>query len=52
MKEIIVDEDEHFQIILIEHADESYWEDLEFFHTVVKFSKSDNGGLIPKHIYE
>lgn len=52
MKEIIVDEDEHFQIILIEHADESYWEDLEFFHTVAKFSKSDNGGLIPKHIYE
>lgn len=52
MKEIIVDEDEHFQIILIEHANESYWEDLEFFHTVAKFSKSDNGGLIPKHIYE
>lgn len=52
MKEIIVDEKGHFQIILIEHADESYWDNLEFFHTVEKFSKSVNGGLIPKHIYE
>lgn len=52
MKECIIDEDGHFQIILIEHADESYWENLEFFHTVAKFSKSENGGLIPKKIYE
>ncbi len=52
MKEIIVDEEGHFQIILIEHADESYWDKLEFFYTVAKFSKSGNGGLVPKSIYE
>lgn len=52
MKEIIIEGNGHFQIILIEHADESYWENLEFFHTVAIFSKSENGGLIPKNIYE
>lgn len=52
MKEIVLNEDGHFQIILIEHADESYWKNLVFFHTVAKFSKSENGGLIPKNIYE
>lgn len=52
MKEIILDEEGHFQIILIEHADESYWKNLEHFHTVAKFSKTENGGLIPKNIYE
>lgn len=52
MKEIICNENSHFQIILIEHADESYWKDLDSFHTVVEFSKSKNGGLVPKYIYE
>ena len=52
MKDIIDGEKNNFQIILIEHADESYWEDLEYFHTAAKFSKSDNGGLIPNYIYE
>lgn len=52
MKEIVCDENNHFQIILIEHADESYWKDLEYFQTVAKFSKSKNGGLVPKYIYE
>lgn len=52
MKEIVCDENSHFQIILIEHADESYWKDLDYFHTVAKFSKSENGGLVPKYIYE
>lgn len=52
MKEIIIEGNGHFQIILIEHADKSYWENLEFFHTVAIFSKSENGGLIPKNIYE
>lgn len=52
MKDIIDGEKNHFQIILIEHADESYWEDLEYFHTAAKFSKSENGGLIPNYIYE
>lgn len=52
MKDIVCGESNHFQIILIEHADESYWKDLEYFHTAAKFSKSENGGLIPKYIYE
>lgn len=52
MKEIICDEDNHFQIILIEHADESYWKDLDYFHTVAEFSKSKDGGLVPKYIYK
>ena len=52
MKEIVCNENSHFQIILIEHADESYWKDLDSFHTVVEFSKSKNGGLVPKYIYE
>ena len=52
MREIIDDKGGHFQMILIEHADKSYWEKLEYFHTVVEFSKSEKGGLIPKYIYE
>lgn len=52
MMDVVNHEDKHFQIILIEHAEESYWEGLEFFHTVAVFSKAENGGLIPKHIYE
>ena len=52
MKDIIDGEKNHFQIILIEHADESYWEDLEYFHTAANFSKTENGGLIPNDIYE
>lgn len=52
MNEIVEKLGKHFQIILIEHADESYWNDLEFFHTAAKFYKSKDGGLIPKYIYE
>ena len=52
MEEIIGKQNRSFQIILIEHADESYWKDLEYFHTIAKFSKIDQGGLIPKYIYE
>lgn len=52
MKEVVCDENTHFQIILIEHADKSYWDNLEYFHTVAEFSKSSNGGLVPKYIYE
>ena len=35
-----------------EHADESYWKDLDYFHTVAEFSKSKDGGLVPKYIYK
>lgn len=52
MEEIIGNLNRSFQMILIEHADESYWKDLEYFHTTAKFSKIDQGGLIPKYIYE
>lgn len=52
MEEIIGKQNRSFQMILIEHADESYWKDLEYFHTTAKFSKIDQGGLIPKYIYE
>lgn len=52
MKETIGDEGNHFQIILIEHADETYWNDLEYFYTAKKFDKFKDGGLIPKYIYE
>ena len=52
MEEIIGNQNRIFQMILIEHTDESYWKDLEYFHTTAKFSKIDQGGLIPKYIYE
>lgn len=52
MNEIVEKLGKTFQIILIEHADESYWKDLDFFHTAGKFYKSEDGGLIPKYIYE
>lgn len=42
----------HFQIILIEHAEETYWKDLKHFHTTATFEKERNGGLIPKYVYE
>lgn len=41
----------HFQIILIEHADKSYWKDLKHFHTTHSFIKEKEGGLIPQYIY-
>lgn len=52
MKEVVGNEENHFQIILIEHADETYWSDLEYFHTAKRFKKSEIGGLVPKYIYE
>lgn len=42
----------HFQIILIEHAEETYWRNLKYFHTTATFEKERNGGLIPKYVYE
>lgn len=41
----------NFQIILIEHAEETYWQNLKHFHTTAKFEKERNGGLIPKYVY-
>ena len=38
----------HFQIIMIEHAGEEYWKDLETFVTRYKFRNSE--GLIPSRI--
>ena len=52
MEEIIRNQNRSFQMILIEHADESYWKELEYFHTTATFSKIAQGGLIPKYIYE
>ena len=37
-----------FQIILVEHAPESYWKELDNFHTVETFTK--NNKLIPRYI--
>lgn len=42
----------HFQIILIEHAEETYWNELKHFQTVATFEKDVNGGLIPKYVYD
>lgn len=47
-----IDFKRHFQIILIEHAEETYWNDLKHFQTVAKFEKDGIGGLIPKYVYE
>ena len=38
----------HFQIIMIEHAGEEYWQDLESFVTRYKFRRGD--GLIPANV--
>ena len=38
----------HFQIIMIEHAGEEYWQDLESFVTRYKFRRDD--GLIPANV--
>ena len=39
----------HFQIILVEHADSSYWANLNHFETRYEFN--DGIGLIPKSIH-
>lgn len=41
-----------FQIILIEHADSSYWQDkYQYFETRYEFVKGKDSGLIPDFIY-
>ena len=41
-----------FQIILIEHADSSYWQDkYKYFETRYEFVKGKDSGLIPDYIY-
>ena len=40
-----------FQIIMVEHADEEYWNKLDYFDTRYVFTKEKDSGLIPKNIY-
>lgn len=41
-----------FQIILVEHADPSYWDEkFNFFETRYEFVKGKHNGLIPDNIY-
>lgn len=44
--------DEHFQIILVEHADSSYWDDLDHFETRYVFKIGKHYGLIPDYVDE
>ena len=46
------DKDEHFQIIMVEHADPEYWNDLPYFVTRYVFTEDKDYGLIPKYIVE
>lgn len=45
---VVGEKKEDFQVILIEHAPESYWTDLEYFKTTEQFV--DGNALIPKEI--
>ena len=38
----------HFQIIMVEHAREEYWQDLETFATCYHFTRQE--GLIPSYV--
>lgn len=42
----VLDAKKHFQIIMVEHADPSYWANLDSFETIAVFDK--NKGLIPE----
>lgn len=44
------DEDEHFQIIMVEHADPGYWKKLPYFVTRYVFTEDKDYGLIPNYI--
>lgn len=44
------DEDEHFQIIMVEHADPEYWKKLPYFVTRYVFTEDKDYGLIPNYI--
>lgn len=48
MEEVVGKLHKHFQIILIEHSDPSYWDCLSYFHTSEHFVKGD--GLVPRRI--
>lgn len=45
-----IDAERGFQIILIEHADPSYWEDLKYFETRYVFTEDRDYGLIPEYV--
>lgn len=48
MQYVIREKSEDFQVIMIEHAPPSYWENLEYFKTTEQFV--DGNALIPKEI--
>lgn len=45
-----VGDNTNFQIILIEHADPEYWEDLNYFETRYVFTVERDYGLIPEYV--
>ena len=45
-----VSDESGFQIILIEHADPEYWENLDFFETRYVFTIEEDYGLIPEYV--
>lgn len=45
-----VSEENGFQIILVEHADPEYWQDLEYFETRYIFTTDKDYGLIPEYV--
>ena len=45
-----VGDNTNFQIILIEHADPEYWEDLNYFETRYVFTVEKDYGLIPEYV--
>lgn len=45
-----VNDEAGFQIILIEHADPEYWENLDFFETRYVFTIEEDYGLIPEYV--
>lgn len=45
-----VGDNTNFQIILIEHADPDYWEDLNYFETRYVFTVEKDYGLIPEYV--
>ena len=45
-----VGDNTNFQIILIEHADPEYWEDLNYFETRYVFTVEKDYGFIPEYV--
>lgn len=45
-----VKKENEFQIILVEHADPEYWDDLSYFETKYVFTVEKHYGLIPEYV--